>query len=102
MMSGDPAMIVEKAVSTLKVRDLLTVTLTRWTSVDSLTKTLPGETRRSAALAGSFRFNRIGAAPRATKLKAENQSPALHETRPPPTSIPFCRDPRLPRNVCPG
>ena len=31
--------MVEKAVSTLKVRDLLTITLTRWTSFISLTKT---------------------------------------------------------------
>jgi len=41
------------AVSTRKVRDLLTMTLTFWTSLISLTMTPPEDTRRSAAAARS-------------------------------------------------
>jgi len=76
-----------KAVSTLKVRDLLTITLTRWTSFISLTKTPPEEARRSAAPAPSAEPNKANAAPRTITLKARSLSPALLETRPP--LIPF-------------
>ena len=62
--------MVEKAVSTLKVRDLLTVTLTRWTSLISLTKTPLEEPRRSAAPAPSAEPNKANAAPRTIALEA--------------------------------
>src|SRR6476659_221702 len=87
--------MVEKAVSTLKVRDLLTITLTRWTSLISLTKTLPDETRRSAALTMPIVLDKTIPAPRAIRLSAKRLPPALPETRPPPTSNPLCRDLRL-------
>src|SRR5437868_14169071 len=80
-MSGEPATMVEKAVSTLKVRDLLRVTLTRWTSVISLTKTPLEEPRRSAAPARSTEPNKASAAPRTITLKARSLAPALLETR---------------------
>src|SRR6266487_383416 len=87
-MSGEPATIVEKAVSTLKVRDLLRVTLTRWTSFISLTNT-PLEDRRSAAPARSAEPNEASATPRAITLKAKSLPPALVETRPPLIQFPL-------------
>ena len=88
-MSGEPATIVEKAVSTLKVRDLLTITLTRWTSLISLTKTPLEEPRRSAAPAPSAEPNKASAAPRTITLKARSLPPALLATRPPLIPFPF-------------
>src|SRR3954453_1806383 len=88
-MSGAPETMVEKAVSTLKERDLLMVTLTRWTSLISLTKTPLEEARRSAASAPSAQPNKVSAAPRTIPLKATSLPPSLLATRPPPIQFPF-------------
>src|SRR6476620_6061948 len=98
-MSGEPATIVEKAVSTLKVRDLLRVTLTRWPLVISLTKTPLEDPRRSAAPARSAEPNRASAAPRTIKLKVRSFPPALLETRPPLIPFPFAAIHGCPRNA---
>src|SRR5438552_12229230 len=98
-MSGEPATMVEKAVSTLKVRDLLTITLTRWTSDDSLTKTPLEEARRSAAPARSAGPKKASAAERTITLKARSLAAALLEMRPPPIPFPFAAIHRCPRNV---
>src|SRR3954447_396576 len=87
--------MVEKAVSTLKVRDLLTVNLTRWTSLSSLTKTPLDEARRSAAPAPSAEPSKASAAPRTITFKASRLPPALRTTRPPPIRLPLRRDIRL-------
>jgi hypothetical protein len=98
-MSGDPATIVEKAESTLKVLDLLTITLTRWTSLISLTKTPLEELRRSAAPVSSAEPNKASAEPRNTMLKARSPPPALVAMRPPPIRFPFAAIYGCPRNV---
>src|SRR5215472_7651173 len=86
-MSGEPATIVAKAASTLKVRDLFKITLTRWTSDDSLTKTPLEETLRPAACARSAEAKKTNAAPTTITPKARSLAPALPELRPP--LIPF-------------
>src|SRR6516164_6130033 len=91
--------MVEKGVSTLKVRDLLTITRTRWTSDISLTMTPPPEeTRRSAAPARSAESNRASPAPRTITLKATSLAPALLERRPPPHTCPLAEILGHPRN----
>ena len=94
--------MVEKAVSTLKVRDLLTITLTRWTSFISLTKTPLEEARRSAAPARSAEPNKASAAPRTITLKARSLPPALLETRPPLIPIPLAAIHGCPRKCTPS
>src|SRR5204862_531517 len=83
--------------STLKARDLLRTTLTRWTSLISLTKTPLEESRRSAAPAPSA--DMASAAPRTITLKARSHPPALLATRPPLISFPFAAIHGCPRNV---
>ncbi len=92
--------MVEKAESTLNVRDLLTVTLTRWTSLISLTKTPLDEARRSAAPAWSAEPNKASAAPRTNTLKASPR-PSLLATRPPLITFPFAAIHGRPRNIRP-
>src|SRR4051794_2306202 len=98
-MSGEPDTMVEKAVSTLKVRDLLIVPLTRWTSLISLTKPPLDDPRRSAAPAPSAEPNKASAEPRNTMLKARSVPPPLLATRPPLIRFPFAEISGLPRNV---
>src|SRR3954451_19797961 len=100
-MSGEPETMVEKAVSTLKVRDLLIVTLTRWTSLSSLTKTPLEEARRSPAPAPSAEPSTVSAAPKNIPKKAKNLPPSLLATRPPPIRFPFAAIYGHPRNVLP-
>src|SRR6266576_5084358 len=100
-MSGEPVTIVEKAVSTLKVRDLLRVTLTRWTSFISLTKTPLEEPRRSAAPARSAEPDKVSAAPRAVTLRARSLPPALLEIRPALIRSPSPRFTSVPVNLRP-
>src|SRR5258707_9018071 len=92
--------MVANGRSTLNERDLLRITLTRWTSFISLTKTPLEEARRSAAPARSAEPNKASAVPRTITLKARSLLPALLESRPPLIPIPLRRDTRL-SHQCP-
>src|SRR6185295_11761342 len=70
-------------VSTLKVRDLLRVTLTRWTSPISLTKTPLEEPTRSAATARAAKCAKASTPPKADMLNAKSLTPQGLETQPP-------------------
>src|SRR5258708_1672088 len=98
-MSGEPATMVEKAVSTLKVRDLLTTTLTRWTSFISLTKTPPEEPRRSAASARSPAPNKGSATPRPITPKARSLPTPLPEMLALPIRAPLLRSAAITANL---
>src|SRR5579863_356729 len=81
--------MVANGRSSLNERDLLTTTLTRWTSFISLTKTSLEDDRRSADPARSAEPNTASAAPRAIAHKARRPPPLLLATLPPPILFPF-------------
>src|SRR5689334_17579434 len=100
MILGEPATIVENGVSTLKVRDLLRVTLIRWTSPISLTKTpLEEPSGRSAATARAAKCARASTPPKADMPNAKSFTPRGPETQPPLIPVPSPQSAATPDNA---
>src|SRR5690349_14091948 len=97
-MCGEPATIGVKGVSTLKVRDLLRVTLTRWTSPGSLTKTPPDPSGPSAATARGAKCAKASTPPKADMLNAKSLTPRGPATQPPLILIPSPQPAATPNN----